>query len=328
MIYIPVKTLDIYHNFALEYYLASEKRFSEPVFLLWSTTPTVMLGKYQDALAELNLEYIRQHQINVVRRYSGGGTIYTDEGGDQFTFIQPDNQQMIDFKAYINTIATALNQMQIPAIATSRNDLTVNDRKISGSAQYKHNGFTVHHGSLLFNTNLEQMYDALHVDNLKLRSKHIASILERTMNIQTIRPDLTNQSFAAELQRHVLATVANLRTYQLTGAELDRIDIIAKEKFADPQFIYGHTPTTELSKKHYFKGGGLVKFDLTVKHGVLTELHLSGDFFSSLDQHTLAKSLLGHPFRPDQVRPILIQQLQQQPILGISADDLLALLFS
>lgn len=328
MIYIPLSSKNIYDNFALEYFLADQKQFNEPVFMLWSTTPTVMLGKYQDALAELNLQYIQQQQINVVRRYSGGGTIYADEGGCQFSFIQPQQSDSIDFDAYIETVQQALLHMNILATKTSRNDLTIDTKKISGNAQYNHNGYTVHHGSLLFDTDLTQMYDALHVDDLKLRSKHIASIHQRTMNLKALRPDLTSQTFQETLSQNIFNEFSNHQIYKLTPEEQQTIQILALKIFKDPHFIFGKTPKTQLSKKKYFKNGGLVKFDISVNHGILEELRLTGDFFSDLNTKALAQQLIGLPFRPSELQQPIKRALTAQPILGVTADDLLTLLFS
>ncbi|MFD1672541.1 lipoate--protein ligase [Agrilactobacillus yilanensis] len=328
MIYIPVTSTNIYQNFALEYFLAAEKRFKEPVFMLWSTTPTVMLGKYQDALAELNLNYIQQQSIQVVRRYSGGGTIYTDAGGCQFSFIQPQSTTTISFDTYIETIQQALLDMNISAEKTSRNDLTIKEKKFSGNAQYNHQGYTVHHGSILFDTDLEQMYDALHVDDMKLRSKHIASIRQHTINLKTIRPDLTMADFKTRLIRNVRATFAQHDTYHLTAAERQRVMHLAETLFEDESFIFGKTPHTEISKKHYFPGGGLVQFDLNVNHGILTDLRLTGDFFSNLDASHFAQQLIGRPFRPATLKRPIQQALAAYPILGIQTEDLLDLLFS
>ena len=157
MIYIETGSTDVYYNFALEYYFAAVKKLDDTVFLLWRTTPTLMVGKYQNTLEEICQDYAQAHGINVVRRMSGGGTIYTDMGGWQFTFIEQGDTNEIHFQAYTKPIVDALRALGVPADFNGRNDLLIDGRKVSGNAQYKLAGSTVHHGSLLFDTDIEQM---------------------------------------------------------------------------------------------------------------------------------------------------------------------------
>ena len=111
MIYIETGSTDVYYNFGLEYYFAAEKKLPEPVLLFWRTTPTLMVGKYQNILEEINKPYADAHKIRLVRRMSGGGTIYTDLGGWQFTFIEHSDQTQIDFSQYIGPVVDAVREL-------------------------------------------------------------------------------------------------------------------------------------------------------------------------------------------------------------------------
>lgn len=157
MIYIETGSTDVYYNFALEYYFTLEKRLPETVFLFWRTTPTLMVGKYQNVLEEINKPYADAHKIRLVRRMSGGGTIYTDLGGWQFTFIEHSDQTQIDFSQYIGPVVDAVRELGADAGFNGRNDLLIGGRKFSGNAQYRLPGCIVHHGSLLYDTDLAQM---------------------------------------------------------------------------------------------------------------------------------------------------------------------------
>lgn len=327
MIYVPVTSTDVYHNFALEYYLMSEKHFQEPVFLLWSTTPTVMLGKYQDAAAELNLQAIKEYGVHVSRRYSGGGTIYTDEGGCQFTLIYPTNQSEIDFSVGLRLIQTALNQLGIKAVTDSRNDLVVAGRKVSGSAQYLTPGYKLHHGSLLFDSNLAVMSAVLRADPVKLRAKRIASVHQRTINLKEQHP----QWSAAEFKTRLLQAVLALGTYKiepLNHQDEIRIAEISRERFADPTFIYGKSAELTHVSKQYFKGGGLVQISYALNRHQLTAVRLSGDFFSELNPSQFEQALIGAPFEQTRIFKIISRQLQATPIMGISAEELTTLIFA
>lgn len=125
MIYIETGSTDVYYNFGLEYYFTAEKKLPEPVFLFWRTTPTLMIGKYQNTLEEINKKYVDAHNIHIVRRLSGGGTIYTDPGGWQFSFITQGDSDSIQFQQYLTPVLDALQGMGIPAEFNGRNDLTV-----------------------------------------------------------------------------------------------------------------------------------------------------------------------------------------------------------
>ena len=157
MIYIETGSTDVYYNFGLEHYFATEKRLPDTVFLFWRTTPTLMVGKYQNILEEINKPYADAHGIHLVRRMSGGGTIYTDLGGWQFTFIEHSPDQQIEFAQYIGPVVDAVRELGADASFNGRNDLLIDGKKFSGNAQYRLGDCIVHHGSLLYDTNIEQM---------------------------------------------------------------------------------------------------------------------------------------------------------------------------
>lgn len=326
MIYIQSNTLQAADNFALEYWL-TKKGFADLTFLLWTTTPTIMLGKFQDALAEVNLDYADQHGITVSRRLSGGGTIFTDRGSFQYSFIKPSVKQTIDFDRFISIIGKALKKIGLPVEQSSRNDLILNGRKFSGNAQYNCNGYVVHHGSLLFDSDLNAMTTVLHVDPMKLKAKRISSVHQRVLNIRSFRPDLTREQFAVKLKQAVFQQAANVQEYHLTTSDRAEIQAIRDRLFAKSDFVYGRTPSTTITKERYFAGGGLVKLALAVDHGYLKQIHITGDFFSNLDVQALESALTGTLFQPKTIRPILNRRLQKTPIQNIDTNQFLDLLF-
>ena len=327
MIYIQSNARQAADNFALEYWL-TKKGFDDLTFSLWTTTPTIMLGKFQDALAEVNLAYADQHDITVSRRLSGGGTIFTDRGSFQYSFIKPSAKQTIDFNRFLSIIGRALKEMGLPVEQSSRNDLILKGRKFSGNAQYNCNGYVVHHGSLLFDSNLNAMTAALHVDPVKLKAKRISSVHQRVLNIRNFRSDLTREQFAAQLKQAVFQQASKVREYHLTVSDRAEIRVIKDRLFANPDFIYGKTPPTTITKERYFVGGGLVKLALAVEHGYLKQIHITGDFFSNLDVQALESALTGTLFQPQAIRPILNRRLQKTPIQNIDPNQLLDLLFA
>lgn len=327
MIYLPVDSLDVRHNFALEYYLMTEKRPSEPVLLLWSTTPTVMLGKYQVAENELNRPFIEAHHIAAVRRLSGGGTIYTDQGGCQFTLITPDKDNAIDFSSGLGLITQALNQLGINAQNDSRNDLVVDGRKVSGSAQYMTNGFRLHHGSLLFDANMDWMSQALQVDPVKKKAKHINSVHQRTVNLIEEKPDWTASEFKRQLEKALL-NITDAHISDLTATEKKHLQQIATQRFGETAVWKSDDRAFDHVHKRYLTGIGVVAvaFNLDQEQR-FSAIHLTGDFFSNLDLQQFEGALIGKPYQRQVVTPIVEHQLQRFPIRGLQPEQLTELLF-
>ena len=326
MITIPVASLDACHNFALEYYLMTEKKFTDSIFMLWSTTPTVMLGKYQEVDTEVNLKYAKQHNINVIRRLSGGGTIYTDEGSCQFTLIRPINKKIIDFSNGMQLITSALHQIGFFVTPDSRNDLIdTNKLKVSGNAQYLTNDRCLHHGSLLFEPNQTVMSNVLHADSVKLKAKGILSVRQRTGNLKQQHPSWSPAKFKYHLNTTILNS-ASQKIYHLNQKDEERIDKIVKEKFPS-SIVYTSASQSNYLKKQYFNGAGLVQIRFTLKSNKLTDVHISGDFFSDIDPQKFAKVLEGVSFDPATVYQAINRILLQFPIVGITANELVALMF-
>ena len=280
MIYIETGSTDVYYNFGLEYYFAAEKKLPEPVLLFWQTTPTLMVGKYQNILEEINKPYADAHKIRLVRRMSGGGTIYTDLGGWQFTFIEHSDQTQIDFSQYIGPVVDAVRELGADAGFNGRNDLLIGGRKFSGNAQYRLPGCIVHHGSLLYDTDLAQMAAATTVDPYKIQSKSIKSVRDRVTNISEHLPrKLPAEQFKACMLRHLMR--GSTQTYCPTPADDARIRALAEEKFAAWDAVYGRNPRFNIERTGHFAGGKFT-FRLDVQRGVIRSASVWGDFFSTL----------------------------------------------
>jgi len=185
MIYIINDSQDPYYNLASEEYVMNSFNEDEKYLMLWQNRPSIIIGKHQNTIEEINREFVQANNIAIVRRLSGGGAVYHDLGNLNFTFIVkvPNTSLEFDFKKFTEPVVAALNQMEIPAEFNSRNDLSIEGKKISGNAQYIRKGKCLHHGTLLFNTNLDQLVMALRVSSDKIESKGIKSIRSRVTNI-------------------------------------------------------------------------------------------------------------------------------------------------
>lgn len=323
MRYIDLDSTNVYDNFGLEYYLATEFPLKEPIFLFWRTSPTVMLGRYQNIYEEVNLPYIEAHQIKLVRRYSGGGCIYTDLGGWQYTFIQESSSQEIEFAHFIQPVVDALRGLGLDVTFSGRNDLLLAGKKISGTAQYKLGQRTVHHGSLLFASDLEEMVKATSPDPYKIQSKGIKSVRDRVGNIQ----DYLTEKISPENFKKLMveAILGEGSPYQLTEAELDRVRALGREKFQDPKVIYGLNPPFTAEKSRRLPGGKLT-IRYRVKQGLIEEIQFEGDFFANDRLPDLEAALVGHALDREELRAAISEaaktdQAETGPGLGAGQSD-------
>lgn len=303
MIYIDTHSTDVYYNFALEYYFAAEKDLGDTLFLLWRTNPTLMLGKYQNLLEEVDLPYVQANGITLVRRMSGGGTIYTDLGGWQYTFIDRREGEEINFRDYLSPVLGALSELGVEAEFNGRNDLLTHGRKFSGTAQYKLGGCTVHHGSLLYDTDIAQMVASTTVDPHKFLSKSIKSVRDRVTNLsEHLQVKITPEAFQDRMVASILE--GRRREYTLTEADRLRICEIAKEEFDNWDRIYGASPKCTLRREDRFAGGRLC-VQLEIKKGHIAAIAIEGDFFSALDISLLVERLTDRPYEKAAIEKVL-----------------------
>ena len=320
MIYIETGSDDVYYNFGLEYYFTVEKKLPDTVFLFWRTTPTLMVGKYQNVLEEINKPYADAHGIHIVRRMSGGGTIYTDPGGWQFTFIQHREAEEIQFHQYIAPVIDALAELGVHAAFNGRNDLTIDGKKFSGNAQYRLGDSIVHHGSLLFDTDIRQMVESTTVDSYKILSKSIKSVRDRVTNIAEHLPaPMDADTFKECMVRHIMGSSGAV--YEITPEDDKRIREIAAEKFNNWERIYGADPKFNIERTGRLAGGKM-QFKIDVQKGIIRHAAVYGAFFSTLDAETICAALVGCRYE----RAAVLEALQSHGIDGavyrISAQEM------
>lgn len=294
MTYIDTHSTDASFNFGVEKYFSLHPA-DDDICLIWRTSPTLMIGKFQNTVEEIDAEYARLRGIKVVRRESGGGTIYTDAGGWQYSFITKADGLGIEFDRFIVPVVSALRSLGLDAEATGRNDITVAGRKVSGNAQYRTKGMVVHHGSLLFDTDIDELVRASTPKPYKITSKAVASVRERVTNIREhLASDMTGPEF-----RDYLVSKITDRERELTDCEASEAGTLAGW-FDDPAVLYS-SPKFEIDKTIHTPGG---TYELTysVHRGVITEIHAGGDFFGG---EGLEEALRGCIYTPDKVRTAL-----------------------
>lgn len=323
MIYIDTGSQNIYYNLAMEYWLVTEKKPSDTVLLFWNSSPTLVVGKYQNPLEEINMEYAKAHNINICRRLSGGGTVYQDPGCWQFSFIMKSEESGIDFKQFILPVIDVLHDMGVPGAGfNGRNDLVIDGKKFSGNSQYIHGGYTVHHGTLLYDTDLVPLVESTTVDPQKIISKSIKSVRDRVTNIsEHMEKPVPGEEFKRLMVSGLMGDSG--AEYKLTPEELLRVQQIADEKFNNYKAIYGGSPKYSIQKKGYFTGGKM-EFSISVAKGVIKDITVAGDFFGTVDSGDFAVALKGCLYEKQAV----LEALEKLPgeVYQVSAEEMAALI--
>lgn len=314
-------------NLALEEYVFECMDPSHSYLMLWQNQNTIVVGKFQNTAGEVNNDYVRQHGITVVRRLSGGGAVYHDLGNLNFTFItDADPSGQIDLRSFCLPILETLRSFGVPAELSGRNDMIIEGRKFSGNAQYLKNGRVMHHGTLLFDSDLSIMSKALRVDRSKMESKGIQSVESRVTNLKEyLPPDVTMDIFKQRLIQQ-LSQAAPLNRIHLTKQDEDAIDRLRRQRYDTWEWNYGKSPAYQTIRKLRIEGCGTVEACLSVESGRITQLRFQGDFFGAEDPSALADVLMGCPCRRDAVASLLQGLDPDRYIKGITADALLQLI--
>ncbi|MGE5580983.1 MAG: lipoate--protein ligase [Bacillota bacterium] len=318
--------VDPYFNLALEEYLLKE--FNHECFMLWRNEPSIIIGKNQNTLAEINLEYVREHGIKVVRRLSGGGAVFHDLGNLNFTFIINDTQDSFcDFRKFTAPIIEVLAKLGIKAELSGRNDLTVSGLKFSGNAQFKHKDRLLHHGTILFSAAIPDITAALQVNPDKFEGKGIKSVASRVTNIQShLSQPLTIEELEIMIRDHMASDRENYTLYSLTPMDIDKVNQLVQEKYATWEWNYGVSPRYNLRNKARIAGSS-IEVLLDVKDGIIQNARIFGDFFSKCDISLIEESLVGVKHEEKAVTAVFSRFQFQDYIADVNVAEFINLLF-
>lgn len=317
-----------YFNLALEEYALKNLDFGEDIIILWINEPTVVVGRNQNTIEEINSKFIKEKNINVVRRMSGGGAVYHDLGNVNYTFItSSEGDSANNFRKFTQPVINLLNELGVKAEFSGRNDITVDGKKVSGTAQYYFKNRMLHHGAILFHTNLDILKDVLNVKLDKIESKGIKSIRSRVANIYDYLPNkMSPLEFKDALSKFLLSSSQENKEYRLTDEDIAAINKMKDEKYSTWEWIYGESPDFNLQKTKRYAGGGL-DIRLNVHNGTIKECKIFGDFFGKEDLSELELILNGTNFREDSIRTLLNSINLGEYFYGISIDDFIDCMF-
>jgi len=323
MLFIENPNTDPYQNHALEEWLMDH--FEEDCFMLWRNDKAILLGKNQNVYSEINIPFTQEQDIKIVRRITGGGTVFTDTGNIMFTFISCDSKHdFANFRKFTAPILRALHALGIQAEFSGRNDLTIGGEKFSGNAQCRYGNKILHHGTLMYQADTTELGRALKVREIKLRDKGVSSIKSRVTNIaEYMKFPMDIEEFRSYLFNNVMKSIDGAGLYRLSSEEWDEVSAIAKQKYRQPAWIYGKSPQYNIYRETKF-AGGIVEAYFDVSESRIRQAGIFGDFFSNGEISDVEQVLKDVSYDPAALRGALQKITIQEYFRNISLDELVS----
>ncbi len=298
-------SFDPRYNLALEEYVFRSGP-AEPVLLLWRNEPSVIVGRFQNTVEEIDTDYVLEHDIHVVRRITGGGAVYHDLGNLNYSFIVSTQQRAVDFGAFVAPLVEALTLLGVKTELSGRNDVLVEGRKFSGSAQYHQKGRTLHHGTILFDSDLDCVGRALRVKPAKIESKGVKSVRNRITNLSPYLPTGLSVLQFRDLLFERFSEMYDMREEVLSADDIATIEKLKQEKYDQWFWNYGLSPDFAITREDKLSCG-MVQVHLDVEHGIIRTARIFGDFFSNCDIDKLETALGGVAYAHDDICTALLE---------------------
>lgn len=311
--------LDAYYNLAAEEYIFTSLDKGQEYLLLWQNQNAVVVGKHQNTIEEINTAYVKEHGVQVVRRLSGGGAVYHDLGNLNYSFIVNAPMGVYNFRELSQPVADTLIRLGVNVEFSGRNDLVIDGKKISGSAQFIRRDRILHHGTLLFNSDLDQISQVLAEKDDRITSKGVKSVRSRMTNICEYLPRITVGAFQSHLEETLLDR--NLTVYEFSEADVAAISALRDSKYATWEWNYGYSPEYDIKKDRHLANGSLSIY-IKVQKGVIQTICIRGDFFGEGDVEEIEQNLQNVNLCEEDVREALKTFDVDHYIYGITLDEL------
>lgn len=317
---------DPFFNLASEEVLLRSR--SENYFLLYRNEPSIVVGKHQNALAEINLPYIKEKGIVVARRISGGGTVFHDLGNLNFAFFTSGREgELVDYRTHTLPIIHAMKKLDLEVTLGKRNELLLGNQKISGTASHVYKRRVLHHGTLLFSSQMDDLSLALKVKPGKFEDRAVKSIRSEVTNI---RDHLVDKMDVLDFQNLIFGTILDnmdqATNYQYSKQDLHEINKLKESKFSSWEWNFGYSPKYQFSKALRF-GSGKIALHMNVIKGIIQEVNIEGDFHGVKDINALEEVLVGTIHDPETIRMRLSGIRVEDYIAGLENEQLLSGMF-
>jgi len=329
MLFIDNKGItDPHINLAIEEYALKNLDINETYLLFYINEPSIIIGKNQNTIEEINTDYVETNGIHVVRRLSGGGAVYHDLGNLNFSFItKDDGESFHNFRKFTEPVVEALQKLGVNAMLSGRNDLEVDGRKISGNAQFSTKGRMFSHGTLMLNSEIENVVSALKVKKDKIESKGIKSVRSRVANIsEFLTEKVSIEEFRSLLLKNIFAEQDDIPEYILTEEDWEKIHQLSKERYQNWDWNYGKSPKFNLQHSHRFPVGS-IDVRLEVNKGLIENCKIYGDFFGVGEVSEIEKKLTGIRYDKGEIEQVLSDIDTKHYFGNISKEEFINLIY-
>ena len=315
-------------NLAIEEYALKNLDINETYLLFYINEPSIIIGKNQNTIEEINTDYVDRNGIHVVRRLSGGGAVYHDLGNLNFSFItKDDGESFHNFRKFTEPVVEALQKLGVNAMLSGRNDLEVEGRKISGNAQFSTKGRMFSHGTLMLNSEIENVVSALKVKKDKIESKGIKSVRSRVANIsEFLTEKISIEEFRSLLLKNIFGGQDEIPEYILTEEDWEKIHQLSKERYQNWDWNYGKSPKFNLQHSHRFPVGS-VDVRLEVNKGKTENCKIYGDFFGVGEVSEIEKRLTGIRYERSEIEQALDDIETKHYFGNISKEEFINLIY-
>jgi lipoate-protein ligase A len=318
---------DSYFNVALEEYLL--KSYSEDFFIIAVNDPTIIIGVNQNTYDEINALYVKQNSVKVVRRLSGGGAVFQDRGNLVFSSIHSDDDSaLIDFSKVSAIISGFLKEkLNLDTSFSGRNDIVLDNRKVSGQARHKFENKILHHGTILLSSNKKCLTDALKFNPERYADRALRSNHERVTNINEHLPEtVTMEKFRDLFINYVRSCFPEAKMLELSHDDIDNINALVKEKYSTWEWNYGNKPDYNFSNSVYSKNGN-VDLYLNLEEDIITGIRVFGDFFSQKEMSEIENALVGTKCEKEAIKAVISGFDMKCYMEGVSTEEFVACFF-
>ncbi|WP_258833154.1 lipoate--protein ligase [Peribacillus frigoritolerans] len=315
-------------NLAIEEYALKHLNIDETYLLFYINRPSIIIGRNQNTIEEINSDYVDEKGITVVRRLSGGGAVYHDLGNLNFSFItKDDGDSFHNFKKFTQPVVETLEKLGIHAELSGRNDILAEGKKISGNAMFSTKGRMFSHGTLLFQSEMDHIVSALKVKKDKIESKGIKSIRSRVGNIADfLKEPMSVEEFRSFLLQNIFKDTGKVTEYVLTETDWEKIHEISEDRYQNWEWNYGKSPKFNLQNSHRFPVGS-VDIRLEVNRGIIESCKIYGDFFGVGEVADIERKLTGTRYEKEAISRVLDEIDVRHYFGNVTKEEILALIY-